>query len=323
MRITIAQRLRPFCHLPGTACPIPFTRWQVQAFAEMIALKDLVTAEEKVYPLGWKGPVWDFTVELDLEKGCVRLFGHTADGYRSLTISAAEGGLKLGDELISVDGIFAKKAVERLSLGSHRQLDWELVKRRRDLTESLPVWFRLGQMVPEVAAPKVGTASLLQDVPKLEVVSQLTKLFYAGFSSLLSPRLIDDDRQGIVPQMDSCSSCPLILLWQGASLIRSLFFTEEENDFSFLPCLPPEFHAGRFIDIRTTQGDCLEMEWAKKSLHKVVIRPGSSRSVRIKAQKPLTSFRLRYNLRERGKRFSLTQPLHLEEGKPVMLDRFE
>ncbi|QLH35365.1 MAG: hypothetical protein HWD61_03745 [Parachlamydiaceae bacterium] len=53
--------------------------------------------------------------------------------------------------------------IDRLSLGNHKSQDWDMVKRRGDLTEILPVWLRLGQIVhqPSFVAYE-GTLDLLK-----------------------------------------------------------------------------------------------------------------------------------------------------------------
>lgn len=301
MKITISERLRPFCHLPGTSCVIPWSSWKVQAFPTLLKFENLITGEKKEDKLPWKGPVLDFTIELDLEKGVVWVFGHTLDGYRRHKIEMPE---------------IPVAALERLSLGMHKTLDWELVKRRRDLKEILPVWFRLGQMVPE-AGKKVGAAALLKEYGKMEVCEAYLKMFLAGFEGILTPRLSDPDHQGIIAE-GNFSESPLVLLREGARLIRSLFFTESKESWSFLPCLPPEFHAGRLLDLQTELGDKIDLEWSKKLLKRVIITPAVSREIFIHLQKPLQSFRA-----EKGERQTIERSLKLEAGKRIYLDRFE
>jgi len=319
--IRIAERLRPFCHLPGTSCLIPFSPWVVEAFPALLRLKNLISGETQELFLNTKGPILDFTVELDLEKGGVHIFGHSERGYQRFSIAMEENGIRIVSEkgrnkmVLPAQPSQINRSDERLSLGSHKALDWELVKRRRNLSEIFPVWFRLGQMVPEVPTPQGGAAELLKDYDKLEVCSNFLKIFLSGFEGILVPRSVDNDFQGIVET--EMSGCPLGLLTEGSKLIRALFFQEVHDGFAFLPCLPPQFHAGRFLHLRTSFGDTIDLEWSKKLLRRAIIRPGMTREVQFHFQKAIKSFR------GKGKRVSAETPFLLEAGKGVFLDRFE
>lgn len=319
--IRITQRLRPFCHLPGTSCLIPFSPWVIQAFPALFRLKNLITGEAQELFLNTKGPIRDFTVELDLEKGGVHIFGHSERGYQRFSIAMQEDGIRIVSEKGKNKMVLPARmpqlqcSDERLSLGSHKALDWELVKRRRDLSEIFPVWFRLGQMVPETPAPQGGAAEFLKPYDKLEVVPSFLKMFLSGFEGILVPRADDNDFQGIVET--EMSGCPLGLLTEGSKLIRALFFQEVHDVFSFLPCLPPQFHAGRLLRLGTSFGDTIDLEWSKKLLRRVIIRSVVTREVRFHFQKAIKSFR------GKGKRVSAETPFLLEAGKGVFLDRFE
>lgn len=302
--ISIAMRLRPFSLRPGTICLIPKTEWQVQVFPTLLRFTNLVTFQTFEQRLDLQGPVLDFGVELDLEKCLVRLYGNR----KKIEISAKD---------LPIEPKPFEVGKERLSLGLHKKLDWDLVKRRLDFCEIFPIWFRLGQLVPYVETPKVGTAALLRPCDKMEVITHYRKLFLAGFHGIMAPRLSDDDHQGIIPE-GNFSFSPLGLLYEGSKLIRSLFFSESGNIFSFLPQLPPEFHAGRMIFLQTFFGDEIDLEWSKKLLKRAVIRPKVSREVYLDLQKSIRSFRI-----GKKKWISADKPLALEAGKILYLDRFE
>ena len=288
MKITITERLRPFSHLPGTSCVIPWSSYKVQAFPALLIFEDLITSKKHEYRLNWKGPVLDFTLELDLEKGVVWVYGKTEDGHRRICIEMQEDGISIDKKWVVPGTKVVPHALERLSLGMSKTLDWELVSRRREMAEILPIWFLLGQMV----APVVGTLSLLQECDKLDVAKTYLKLFMTGFEGILSPRLSDTNHQGIVPE-SHFSESPLVLLTEGAKYIRSLFFKETDESWEFLPYLSPEFHAGRFIHLITKAGDKIDFEWSKKLLQKVIIESASEREILICLPKPLKSCRLR------------------------------
>ena len=297
----IAARLKPFCHRPGTMCLIPHTTQMVQAFPTLLRFTDLITGKKWEEKLDWKGPVEGFTVELDLEKGCVEIFGKTAGGFRRHKI------------LHKMQG--KSSHVERLSLGKHTKLDWELVCRRMDMEEMAPVLFQLGQQVA-VAQGKTPILNFLGFGEKTEVAGQLTAFFKTGFHGMLAPRLVDDDFQGIVEEGEVDGS-PLVLLRKGYEALRALFFVENDG-FSLLPNLPPEFHAGRLLDLRTSEGDLISMEWSKKQLKKVVIKPGKTRDVQLTPQKFLHTFRINKKLKHDVKKV-----LPLVAGITLFLDRFE
>lgn len=287
MKISIAQRLRPFSHRPGASCLVPGTAWQVTAFPTLLQFYHLQTGEEREEVLSGEK---NFTLTQDLERGEVRVGRHV---------------IQLGK---------LPSSIERLSLGSHKALDWEMRSRRVDLRDILPVWFRLGQMVPAD-----GTINF-PALDKLEVVPFLEKVFRAYFHGILVPRLFDDDHQGLFPANKSLATAPLALLHEGACWIRSLFF---QDDFKFLPNLPPQFHAGRLVHLQTKDGDIIDMEWSKKLLRRVVIRPGKTRKVRFQLQKSLVSFRVRRERKDRGHRISVEEDLLLENHKAIFLDQFQ
>ncbi len=237
MTIQIAARLKPFCHLPGTTCVIPLTHVRLQVFPTLLRFLDFATGKSWEEKLDWKGPVEGFTVELDLEKGCVEVFGKTQSGFRRVPIKQHLA--------------MKKPEIERLSLGSHAKLDWQLVLRRMDMEEMVPVLFQLGQLVPDSAAT-TPILDFLTFSDKNEIAAQLASFFKTGFHGMLAPRLTDEDFQGIVEEGKAVGS-PLALLREGYKAVRSLLFTEDDG-FSFLPNLPPQFHAGRLLNLRSSQG---------------------------------------------------------------------
>jgi hypothetical protein len=316
LKIAIAERLKPFSHSPGASCLIPWSSWKVQAFPALLKFENLISSEKLDSRLDWKGPVLDFTLELDLEKGVVWVYGHTAEGYRRVSIEMTPEGLALEKKVI-LPGSKIEKPLERLSLGMSKSLDWELVGRRHLMAEVFPVWFRLGQMVPEA-----GTAALFQTCEKTEVAKLYLKIFLAGFEGILTPRLSDTDHQGILSD-EQFPKSPLALLTEGAKNIRSLFFKEAEQEWAFLPCLSPEFHAGRFLQLQTRAGDKIDFEWSKKLLQKVIIHPADGREIFISLPKPLKSCRLRSSLKQKGIRHSFEKPLVLARSQTLFLDRFE
>jgi hypothetical protein len=290
----------------------------------------LVTGEQLEIPLDVVGPMSEFILSLDLRRNEVEIRGRAKNRFLLAVIKRQGADLVLffpkekkteyivrGEEPVPM-------TEEILSLGMNKQLDWELVRRRADAREIFPVWFSLGQKMPRTPPVWGGTATLLRDRPEKTVLERLTLLFRVGFEGLMTPRLIDDDLQGIVPHSGTPpDGSPLFLLTEGVRQIRVLFFREEKMTFHLLPELPPEFHSGRLYGLMTEAGDRLDIEWSKKLLRRVTIRLAKTRSLSLVLQRELKSFRLRTSYKARGARHDASMPLVLEEGHLLYLDRFQ
>lgn len=319
MNLKIAQRLRPYSHVPGAACLIPGTLSRLRAYPTRLEI------DGTVFPLPLTGPVQEFTLQQDLEKHCVFVFGRAPEGYFRLRIEGKEGSIALhsekgpleGDEL-RIQGTFVPKApFERLSLGSHKALDWDLVQRRADPKDWLPVLFCLGQKIPPLSPqPLLGTARLL-DLPKERLLldSALENFFKAAFHEILVPRLKDDQYQGLSPD-ESASGHPAYLLQEGYQQIRSLFFSQNERRLAFLPRLPLSADAGRLLSIKAPGIGEIDFEWSKNLLRRVWIRPDTTGEIILELQKEIRSFRA-YRKKQKA-----TEPLLLEKGKFLYLDQF-
>jgi hypothetical protein len=326
MIIKIATRLRPFSHELGTHCLLPGSELHFQIFPALIRVfeKEQLLTE---IALDVNGPLDNFTVQLDLEKGGIHVF---AKGALDYFIRAADSKFVIESKKpLAWQGTQGKvipwEKKPALSLGCHKAQDFTMIKRRMDLTEILPHWHRLGcGLIPSGKRPQGGTAALLDRAwhcDKTEVASLLTTLFQAGFSGILHPRLTDEEHQGLhLPAVTSGS--PLYLLSEGAQLIEQLFIQEEGSQISLLPRLPPEFHCGRFIDLLLKTGK-IHFEWSKKLLKKVIFSPNKNQTVDFHFQKALKKCRLCQGLRDRGQKLFLPFSLSAEAGTTYYLDRFE
>lgn len=334
---------------------IPGSFWQLTAYPTLLAFKNLYTQKSFEVALDLEGPIRNFTLEQDLERGEVHLFGESVQGYFRLVISRNEKGIELLFQKTPSGGISYRIDKEegsaepktarliplekehapvsppeaRLSLGVHKAQDWDLVMRRGNVEEILPFWMRLAEWLPEMRgeAPSVGSLRLLDECTKKskeEILPGLQKAFLAGFSGILCPRLEDADHQGILPKEKIPSNLsPLFFLKRGGESLRSLFVREEGEELFLLPCLPPQFSAGRLVHLRLHNGDLLDLEWSKKLLRRVIIRPQASREVLLSLQKPITRFRVRHSEKERGKVMQREKKLFLEAETTLFLDRFE
>lgn len=365
MKIAIAQRLHPFSHRMGTACPIPLSTWQATVYPCRIIFQKIVDPSQTyILDLCLQGPIKDFTVELDLEKALIRVFGKTAAGYFRYEISRSSDGIQLWFEKLShtplqctLQGksisyqIEEKQkilislppeersmhpVIERLSLGSHKSQDWDLVLRRFDLKEILPSLMRLGDLIPPqpVSDSQEGSLSLLKNFAqqvilrnKLETISTCEKWLLASFTGIFTPTLQDPFFQGIFPS-GPIKNHPVVVqhLTEGSALIRSLFFEQTVTSWDILPCLLPIFDAGRFTDLKTESGEQLSFEWSKHQLKKLIITTKEARQQTIGFPKELRSFRLRQSRKEKGKVYHLKDHqvvLDLPPNSVLWLDCFK
>lgn len=321
MKIEIGERLRPFSHMPGAACLLPGTSLVIEAFPTLLRMGD----REIRWPL--TGPVVDFTLQQDLERHCIFVFGRAKEGYFRLRIEGSDQGVHVEVEKGALEGIcvrceipFVPKApFERLSLGSHKAQDWELVQKRCDLKQLLPTLFCLGQKIPRIPPqPLQGTARLLTlPQERGELAAALEAFFKAAFTHLLVPRLKDDQHQGLVPE-EEAKGDPAFLVQEGAKMIRSLFFEQTERRLAFLPHLPIPFDTGRMVGLKAPGIGEIDFEWSKKKLRRALIRASVSGEVLLELQKEIKTIRVGKKKKQKG-----SEPLLLEAGQTYLLDRFE
>ncbi|PWU13119.1 MAG: hypothetical protein C5B45_06655 [Chlamydiae bacterium] len=340
MSITIAHRMRPFSHKMGSVFLLPNSHFKVELFPTLLRFTDL---ENRIKPieirLFIRGPIQPFTVELDLESGAICVFGETLDGYirYSLFYRASEllllcektpstlqlkyrstlSQLKPKQTLaIPVPFCLESQGLqERLHLGIHKAQDWELVQRRFNLQEIFPFWLALAQWVPSITYEDndQGMFSLIRKCQmaiekkeKLQIVNCFKNVFLAAFEGVFVPRLFDSDYQGILDVEEKALPATALLL-QSAKLLRRLFFVEEENLFSILPCVPPELHCGRLIQLQTTKLDRIDMEWSKKRLRRMFIQTSNTRPITCQLPKGISSCRLRVHRKDKGQKLQVTK----------------
>ncbi|MGA8163811.1 MAG: hypothetical protein WB791_02160 [Waddliaceae bacterium] len=367
MRISIAQRLHPFSHLPGTRCVLPGSTIGLEIFPTLIRAHDLSDArgtKMQEMQLALSGPVDDFTVQQDLEKGRVMVWGHFEEGFvryvlssvnrnnafaiymekcpaRGIQFSNVDRPISVKDTLVvekeaaSFEEVplYMPPKTDRLSLGSHRKHDWELVQRRADLCDILPVWHRLGQLV--LQAPSIreeGMGALIHQC-ELKIASHdkpalaqaFLNAFQGAFEGIFCPRWIDTRHQGFIvaPLSRHFNDSPLALLSVGARLIRRLFIDITEDALGILPVLPPEFHCGRFLHIVCPNIGDVDFEWSKKRIRRLVLHSKSDRQLHLFFQKEIKTFRLRSSVADRGKSMPVGMPIKIESGTHYFFDNFK
>jgi hypothetical protein len=304
---------------------------------------------------GWKGPIKQWTAELDLERQELVVFGRAQSGYFSYRLK------RQGDSLVLLvdkvppatacrSSVLTEQTLEkrqslslmtlgkcqelpvlsRLSLGSHKAQEMSKIRERRDPCELIPLWLRVADLCEKFEGKrgKKGHYALLkvcEEGDKLEIVQQWMAFFSSAFTGVFVPRLIDTEHQGIVACEPEAGVSALPLLYDSAALIRSLFYREGNgNRVAILPALPPEFHCGRFINIALSSGVMLSFEWTKKKLRRVLL--SASQEVDIVLQLPHAIASCRCKSKQTGLR-QLDVKAHevcctLASGEKMELDRF-
>lgn len=341
MRITIAERIRPFSHEPGTYFVLPGSSIRVQIFPALIRIHDLSESTPQLLDeikINVVGPVKDFTVEHNLEKGHIHVWGHTTTGYMRYRLKATNKCINVIIEKTPTTGlhfspskylIFSDASqlnqpnkMEHLSLGIHKAQDWTLLHRRCDMGEIFPIWMRLGQCVTAHETTSQLSPSLLQSFDnKKEIIPAFRSLYLAGFDLGLSPRLHDDSLGISLPILNQALS-PLQLLTLGSREIRRLFIQQIDNKIAILPFLPPEFHCGRMLHISCgTTGTC-DIEWSKHNLRRMIFTASETGTILFCFQNSIHRFRMREHDHNLGTILTCGNPIDVIQGKTYYFDNF-
>ena len=356
MKIDITDPLRAFSHSPGHEAMIPFSYCKVKAFPSALEISSSLSEEKKCFFWNFTGPVIPFTVEQDLERNCLRIYGEAKQGYFRFIIRKEETSILLHVEKTPVEGIFllnedgafervlfsgekihlitdgtsSKGAIEeRLFLGNSKHKDWDLIRKRRDLTEILPLWFALGQMAPAFPSEDGPVIDLLSQAEKRvlakdrSVNEELLNLYLAGFSGGLVPRSLDLEFQGILPLSSSIDMSAVTLLKRGATLIRSLFFQEQESSYYILPCLPSQFVSGKMLGIKTENGCKIDLEWTKHKMRRMTVLVEKEGSFQAVFPSEIKECRLKMSFKDRGRILKNGEVILVAPGQRLWIDRFQ
>ena len=326
MNISVAVRYRPFSHVPGASCLLPRTCWAIEAYPTLLRLSSRETGQSLEIPLNITGPVREFTLQQDLEKGAVFVWGVAQEGRFRLRLQYEEPGMLHLYPEHAPEGMLTQFSweipgscceppapLERISFGSHKSQDWDQVKRRGDLLEILPVLFALSQWTPAVKSAPTAMSRLLE--------SGFEAFFPAGFSGILNPRLIDEQFQGLVAEEkipEEASPCSLIV--EAGKKIRSLLLRQTGKRV-ILPA--PKQFCGRMLHAHLEGIGLLDFEWTKGLVKRAILRACQDAALLFELPEAIRTFRLRTSLHEKGCKMDAAAEWKVEKDCVYFLDRFE
>lgn len=348
MKIDIAVRFRPFSHARVTETYLPFSSYLFKIYPAGLEVYDELDNLIATIEMTCKSLIESFTVITDLEAGRIVVSGFS-DAYIRYELVALEKGN--GFALLSkkqhkhftssvhsdffqvhqeenalflfkeqVGSLCKPKARERLSLGCHKAEDVELIWRRGDIREIVPIWFFMSQSV----LAKEIQLSPLQDPIALQ--EKLFDVAHIGFRSVFVPEVHCRRLFGFEHPLQSpaASRSQIELLRSGFSFIKQQFIKEEGSTLHLLPVLAPQFHSGRLIDSLTVAGHRVSIEWTKKSMRRLQILPSSDDELLLRFPQEITSCIQRSSKRDKKERHLLNGEVAiLHKGEPLLLDNFQ
>ncbi len=323
--IKIGQKFRPFSLSPGTFFQIPGSHLFCRIFPSLIQILDKNN---------------NVLNQLDVEVSCNNFFCVMQDLHKigvkvfigNVRYWISNKGIIRRGKALSQKNLFSS---EFLSLGVNKKLDWEMIYRRKNLLEILPLWFRLGILTPKV--------NLTEDEKKSEnflLFSSITKDFFSYskdqqyqllhklFFSCFPFNLVPQQQNIYLPKIHQKDffeqkSLPLFLVREGASFIKSLFIKIENNIFYIFPCLLQQFHSGRFINISCGSLGSIDLKWSKKMIKKIIFRSYQEGIINFLFPKKIVKFRLT-NLESKEKKILLTSSfIEIKSKTTYVLDCFQ
>jgi hypothetical protein len=289
---------------------VPCSDWVVEIFPALLR-----TLRQDI-SIAVTGPLQKFVVQVDLERDCIWVTGHALEGFYCFSLKASDEGLFLilhrapkeglviqGKRLLRKERLLLarggkscpSKTYERVSFGSNKKQDWDLVSRRGEPCEMMPLLFLAGQKVP---------SSNVVNIPDM-------LLFFR--SGILVPNLIDLQHLGIFSE-DKIDFDSMAILYSCYRTIRDKLFCEEEERMYILPEIK-EIPVGR-AHLRASFGSVF-LQWSQGILRKMVIEPLSNFEKKIVFPKEAASFRMLNKRRFNG------DVISCKEHGAILFDRFQ
>lgn len=297
-KITIADRFRPFSHEPGVVLPVPYSHYTAEIYPSNVIFRSLIDDEVVSFPFEASGAIDQFTALCDLERGYITVSFKSSGAFHRYKI--------FYDQKIHVakedTGIPLRVLKERFALGNTKQQQIEKVRSRMDLEEILPLWFMLGQTMPDAAM-----------YPNLIHLQQALRLCQASTRGLFVPDLARHAQFG---EASPTAENPLQLLNGMQKAIRSFFFEEKSGVQHILPGQLQGLDSGRITGLEFSLGT-IDIEWTKHQLRRMTVHALKSGKLDISLPKYVQSFRLRPTLSEKASR-----QLDITAGSDYFFDNF-
>lgn len=296
-KITIADRFRPFSHEPGVLMPVPYSPYTAEIYPSNVIFRSLNSDEVFSHPLDAAGSIDQFTALCDLERGAILVSFRTAGVLHRYQIYYDQKIHVVSDATAPV-----RHPKERLSLGNTKKQQIERIRSRLDPEEILPLWFMLGQTMPETTV-----------YPDLADWKQALRLCQTSTRGLFVPDFSLHAQFG--EQAPSVKN-PLQWLNGMQKAIRSLFFEEKEGMQQILPGIMHGLDSGRITGLSFSLGT-IDIEWTKHQLRRLTVHAHQSGHLNLSLPKYVQSFRLRPSLLEKASR-----QLDITAGSDYFFDNF-
>ncbi|MBI5274485.1 MAG: hypothetical protein HY860_05480 [Chlamydiales bacterium] len=298
--IKIATKMITFTHSYGSTVLLPASSCAITAYPTKVIIEDIITHKIQEFDIALTGPVKNFCLIQDMEKGHVRICGNYREGFALFTIELKDGihfFAKKAPTCIKgfshhIQGLFSatSQTTPKLDLGISKKLDLDCIRYRLDVREIVPVLFKLSTLTStpnptqKIEIPllvKLQTAIQCHD--KLHLGEILKQIYLAYFSKGLVPRFIDGEYQGIINDMPFMKENPLDILEQLSSLIASMFCTKVDNKLIILPSIPKEFVCGRGLHFQV-EDMSVSFLWKSNLLQRLIIENGSDVDIMIESK---------------------------------------
>ncbi len=316
LMIKIKEDYRYFTHLPGKESVIPLSKaWFIAFPCKFSLFSDKATCE---IDLKITGPVKGFTHLLNIEKARVEVFGTSREGYFhfylfaesgviylklhrgkevGLVISNQEKTLKKGEviALLECETMQMVPVKEKISFGCFKK---PLLENQIDRTTKL---YALSQLIPTTIAISLDN-------------SQIHDLLV----DLFSPKTKDVNYQGLATptfEFDKFSLFSTFKMQLKEQLLR------EEKQILYLLEGGKELpHAGGATSLQTEHA-LIDLLWRKKKVIQLIIHPLEDSSLTAIFPMHPKSFRVKHHHKERGKFVDAGEPLSLQKGCTLLIDR--
>ena len=354
MRIKIDQKYAPFTHVPGSFLMIPKSMYRMQVFPTKLCIEHVDTKKVTELDVLITGPIKNFTVICDLEKGCVRISGTSIEGYFYYAIFAGKKSIdlhvkrspkegmtfRIGSKehhlsskethsIIKENSISLTETKERISFGNFKQQDFDKIKSRQDISEIIPLLMFYERYLPQKIKPLDISIPLMDELERfiaakdrMKLEQAILNIFNVHFDGIFTTVFHDKNHLGLTAAIDSMGINSFIILKRLIDLLKSLFIQVDGNNINILPVLPVSFHAGRYTDINA--GDIsVGIEWSKKLIKKMEVSSKIAGEYKLHLQRGIKSYRIRKNTKERGIKMRVSNSLMIPNEGILYLDRFE